>query len=182
MVDYPRFAFRGLLLDTSRHFIPVHTLLTNLDAMERNKMNVFHWHIVDDTSFPYVSIKFPKLSEKGAFDNKYHIYSPADVQNIINYAADRGIRVIPEFDTPGISKKKTVQLVVSGHTLSWGPGQPGLLTECYQGGKPDGSHGPINPILPSSYSFLQDFLSEITSVFKDSYFHVGGDEVSFYCW
>ncbi|UYV75455.1 HEXB [Cordylochernes scorpioides] len=169
ILDYPRYPFRGLLLDTSRHYLPVQTLLTNLDAMEMNKMNVFHWHIVDDTSFPYVSTKFPNLSNKGAFDTRTRIYSPADVQEVINYAADRGIRVIPEFDTPG-------------HTMSWGPGQPGLLTECYKNGKPDGTHGPINPILPSTYTFIESFLSEITSVFKDDYFHVGGDEVSFKCW
>ncbi|XP_059917944.1 beta-hexosaminidase subunit alpha isoform X1 [Gadus macrocephalus] len=167
--DFPSFQYRGILLDTSRHFLPLKAILNTLDAMAYSKFNVFHWHIVDDPSFPYQSRTFPDLSSKGAYHPMSHIYTQSDVRRVLTHARLRGIRVIPEFDSPG-------------HTQSWGKGQPNLLTPCYKGSSPSGTFGPINPASALSYTFMSQFLKEVTSVFPDPYFHLGGDEVNFSCW
>ncbi|XP_074646200.1 beta-hexosaminidase subunit alpha-like [Tubulanus polymorphus] len=166
--DFPRWRHRGVLVDTARHFMRKETLLLHMDAMELNKINVFHWHMVDDQSFPFQSKVFPKLSAKGAFDAE-SVYTLEDVSDIIEYGRLRGIRVIPEFDTPG-------------HVHSWGYGHPEFLTPCYVGNEPDGFYGPIHPLQNTTYNFLEKLFGEILTVFKDRYVHLGGDEVSLGCW
>ncbi|CAI6374645.1 unnamed protein product [Macrosiphum euphorbiae] len=131
-------------------------------------MNVFHWHVmVDDQSFPYQSSAFPNLSERGAF-GKSAIYSRDDVRRVMEHTKRRGIRVIPEFDTPG-------------HTLSWGLGGiPGLLTECSD--SDTNQFGPIDPTVEKNYNFIRTLLSEVSELFHDNYLHLGGDEVDSSCW
>jgi len=166
--DWPRFAHRGMLLDTSRHFLSTNVIKKNLDVMAHTKYNVFHWHIVDDQSFPYVSDVYPDLSGKGAFSPR-HTYSKQDILDIVEYARLRGIRVMPEFDSPG-------------HTQSWGRGQPDLMTRCYVQGRLTGDYGVIDPSSSSTYDFMLKLLTEVLQRFPDQYIHLGGDEVFFDCW
>lgn len=168
--DYPRFAHRGILIDTARHYISKEVLISNLEAMAQNKFNVFHWHIVDDQSFPYQSKVLPNLTEFGSFNPKTHIYTHEDIVEIVNEARLRGIRVIPEFDSPG-------------HTLSWGYGTDHLLTSCYDyNEKPNGFYGPVNPILKWTYTVMQRLFTEVMELFPDMSIHLGGDEVPYECW
>ncbi|XP_066956635.1 beta-hexosaminidase subunit beta-like [Macrobrachium rosenbergii] len=166
--DGPRFPHRGLLIDTSRHYLPLLHILYTIDLLAMNKMNVLHWHIVDSQSFPYVSEAFPDLSFKGAYSPD-RLYSADEIGQVVAYGRLNGVRVVPEFDTPG-------------HTQSWGPGQAGFLTSCYSGGKPDGTFGPVDPTNEANYAFLKTLLTEVTQRFPDRYIHLGGDEVSFNCW
>ena len=114
--DSPRFKWRGLMVDTARHFLPIGHIFRTLDGMAAMKLNVFHWHFSDAQSFSYRSDAFPKLSELGAYAPGA-AYSRDQVKEVINFALARGIRVVPEFDVPA-------------HTASWGKGHPELVAAC----------------------------------------------------
>lgn len=167
--DEPRFGFRGYMLDTSRHYISVDKIKQLLDAMAFNKLNVFHWHFSDDQSFPLVSKTFPQLSRLTSY-RRHWTYNSSQVSDIIQYAADRGIRVMPELDSPG-------------HTYSL-RSIPSLLAKCYNksSGQPTGDFGPVDPTNSSSYQIIGSLVKELHSTFRESYFHAGGDEVDYDCW
>ncbi|KAH7946839.1 hypothetical protein HPB52_004964 [Rhipicephalus sanguineus] len=173
--DFPRFSHRGILLDTARHFLPVPLIKQNLDAMAYNKLNVLHWHLVDDQSWPFYLEAFPNVSKVAAYSQR-HVYSTEDVSGVIEYARLRGIRVIPEIDTPG-------------HTQALGRAFPDALTPCYGNGSRGtanpGSHAAFEMLDPTrniSYSLVQQLLSQVARIFKDPYVHLGMDEVYHDCW
>jgi len=161
--DKPRFPWRGLMIDSGRHFMPVEVIRESLDGMEAVKMNVFHWHLSEDQGFRIESKIFPLLQEKGS-DGLY--YTQDQVRSILEYARDRGIRVIPEFDMPG-------------HATSWFVGYPNLASGSgpYQIERRWGVFNPaMDPSRESTFQFLDRFLGEMTALFPDAYFHIGGDE------
>ena len=163
--DQPRFPWRGMLIDVSRHFIPLDVLKRNLDGMAAVKMNVLHWHLSDDQGFRVESKIFPKLQEMGS-DGMY--YTQAEIREFIAYAHDRGIRVVPEFDMPG-------------HSRSWVIGYPDLASGPGPFTLEDGD--PIlDPTRESTYKFLEKFIAEMSKLFPDAYFHIGGDEVDGKQW
>jgi hexosaminidase len=163
--DQPRFAWRGLLIDVGRHFIPVDVLKRNLDGMEAVKMNVLHLHLSDNQGFRVESKKFPKLQEQGS-EGLY--YTQEEVRDLISYARDRGIRILPEFDMPGHS----TSFFVGYPEIASGPG-PYALDRKW--GVLDPA---MNPTEEKTYKFLDDFIGEMAKLFPDQYFHIGGDEVN----
>ena len=169
ITDYPRFKFRAFMIDTARHYLDMDTILTHLDAMEATKYNVLHWHLVDDQSFPYQSEVFPDLSGKGAYDPVNRIYTPGDIKMVLESARLRGIRVMPEFDTPG-------------HTLSWGKGYPSILSQCINEQGQRTNTGPLEPRFNATYDFVRTLFKEVIEVFPDDALFLGGDEVFFGCW
>jgi hexosaminidase len=161
--DQPRFPWRGLLIDVARHFEPVEVLKRNLDGMAAVKLNVFHWHLTEDQGFRVESKKFPKLHQLGS-DGLY--YTQEQIKEIIAYARDRGIRVVPEFDIPG-------------HSTSWLVGYPELGSAAgpYTIERRPGIFEPaLDPTREEVYKFLEVFLGEMASLFPDAYLHIGGDE------
>ncbi|MBZ5664256.1 MAG: family 20 glycosylhydrolase [Acidobacteriia bacterium] len=165
--DQPRFAWRGLLVDVGRHFIPLDVLKRNLDGMAAVKMNVLHWHLYDHEGFRVESKRFPKLQQAGS-DGLY--YTQDEIRDLIAYAHDRGIRVVPEFEMPGHSRS-----MFAGYPeLASGPGPYPL--------DPGGVDAIMDPTREETYKFIDKFIEEMTKLFPDDYFHIGGDEVSGHQW
>ncbi len=167
--DQPRFPWRGLLIDSSRHFFPVDVIKRNLDGMAAVKMNVLHWHLSDYQGFRVESRRFPKLYEKGS-DGLY--YTQEQLRDVIQYARDRGIRIVPEFDMPG-------------HSTSWFVGYPDLASGPgpYSIERKWGVFDPaMDPTRESTYKFLDTFIGEMAALFPDQFFHIGGDEVNGKQW
>ncbi|WP_154647862.1 beta-N-acetylhexosaminidase [Pedobacter arcticus] len=163
--DNPRFAWRGLMIDVVRHWIPYEVIIRNIDAMLGVKMNVLHLHLTDDQGFRVESKVHPLLHEKGS-NGKY--LTQAQLKDIVKYAADRGIRVVPEFDMPG-------------HASTWFPGYPEYasapgpyqIETKYSHFEPAPTMDPTNEKL---YPFIDAFIAEMASTFPDEYIHIGGDE------
>lgn len=167
--DAPRFPWRGLLIDVSRHFEPVEVLERNLDGMAAVKLNVLHWHLTDDQGFRVESRKYPKLHTMGS-DGLF--YTQEQIREVIAYAADRGIRVVPEFDLPG-------------HATSWLVGHPelGSAPGPYTIERQAGIFEPVlDPTREDVYKVLDGFFGEMAALFPDAYMHIGGDENEGHQW
>jgi hexosaminidase len=167
--DRPRFPWRGLMIDACRHWQPLDVIKRNLDGMASVKLNVLHWHLTEDQGFRVESKRYPRLHGMGSEGN---FYSQEDVRDILEYARERGIRVVAEFDMPG-------------HTGSWFVGHPELAS----------ARGPfalerkygindhcMDPSREALYAFLDGFIGEMAALFPDAYLHIGGDEVNGRIW
>jgi hexosaminidase len=167
--DTPRFRWRGLMIDVSRHFEPVSVIERSLDGMAAVKLNVFHWHLSDDQGFRIESKLYPKLTGMGS-DGLF--YTQEQAKEVVAYARARGIRVVPEFDIPGHS----VSWFVGYPEISSGPGPYKIRREF---GIADEA---MDPTRDSTYKFLDGFIGEMAAIFPDPYMHIGGDESNGVQW
>ena len=155
--DAPRFQYRGLLLDSARHYLPLPSLLRTVDAMSATKLNVLHWHLTDAESFPLALPGFEDLAGAAAWHPRA-VYGPGEVAAVVEHARARGIRVVPEIDVPGHGAwRARPQLMACADTL--------------------------DPTNDGVYAFLAQFLRALTALFPDPYIFLGGDEVDVQaCW
>ena len=183
--DYPRFKYRGMMLDVSRHFMPKEFIKKFIDIMSIHKMNKFHWHLTDDHGWRIEIKQYPKLTEIGSmrdgtlighsrfagknpkFDNIPHggFYTQEEIKDIIKYAEERFIEIIPEIDMPG----HTASLIASYPEL-------GTLKEKTEVKKIWGVQDEILIPTENTFNFLDNLFREIADIFPSSYVHVGGDE------
>jgi len=198
ITDYPRFAWRGLMLDVSRHFFTVAEVKKYIDEMARWKFNTFHWHLTDDEGWRIEIKSLPKLTQVGAWRVQRYghfgdrdfpkpgekatdggFYTQDDIREIVKYAQDRNITIVPEIDVPGHSmaaiaaypelscKKDTSTRVSPGSKFSewYGNGTFKMNVE-----------NALNPSDENVYTFLEKVFTEVAALFPGQYIHVGGDE------
>jgi len=166
--DMPRFPHRELLIDTSRHFQPLQSLMNLIDSLPYAKINTIHWHLTDSQSFPFDSPSHPELAQYGAYDLQEQ-YTPSDISMVVEYGRQRGVRFVVEIDTPG-------------HAASWCYGHPSICPDyptCDE---------PLNPAINETFQVISDLFYDLTGgaqyegIFYDNLMHIGGDEVNTDCW
>ena len=158
--DAPRFPHRGLMIDTARHYQPLASIRAIIDSLPVAKLNVLHWHMVDDQSFPFEVKSHPHMWDAAYAPSQR--YTQADVAGVVEYARVRGVRVMVEFDVPG-------------HGRSWCTGEPDICpsTTCQT---------PLNVASNYTFDVIDDMLTEAAAIFPDELMHLGGDEVDTSCW
>ncbi|HQO50509.1 MAG TPA: family 20 glycosylhydrolase, partial [Bacteroidales bacterium] len=193
IVDFPRFSYRGMHLDVSRHFMPVSLIYTLLDELEQHKMNVFHWHLVDDQGWRIEIKKYPKLTEVGAWredrsdlhwndrplskkdalKNIGGFYTQDEIRAVVAYASQKNITVIPEIEMPAHVMSVLAaypELSCTGENLGVPPGGVWPITHIYCAGKEE------------TFVFLENVLTEVMDLFPSRYIHIGGDEADKTNW
>lgn len=168
--DSPRFAWRGLMIDVSRHFMPLDAIERNIDGMTAVKLNVLHLHLSDDEGFRVESKRASRLTEMVS-DGQF--YTQDQIRELIAYARDRGVRIVPEFDVPG----HAVSWLVAYPELASGPAPTGLVRSEHDQLRP-----PLDPTNEATYKLLDRVFGEMEKLFPDQYFHIGGDEVDGKYW
>jgi len=171
--DMPRLPYRGVMLDTARRFLTLSSIKQVVDYMSFYKMNALHLHLIDTDSWPLQTDKFPLLAAKTAYASKYHTYSESEMKDLVKYALYRGVRIVPEIDTP--SHSWTVCITYPEYCTTY--------TEKSKGGTTFKKKGLVlDPSNEDMWTFLASLLGDVADIFPSKQFHIGMDEVSFYEW
>ena len=193
IIDYPKFKYRGMHLDVSRHFFNIDFIKTYIDMIALHKMNVFHWHLTDDNGWRIEIKKYPELTEKSAWrvDRRHEhwkkqspiqpgekatyggFYTQKEIRDVIQYATDRGIMVIPEIEMPGHTSEVFTaypNLSCLGDTLPVNPGSYWPNDDIFCAGNDE------------VFVFLENVLNEVADLFPSSFIHIGGDEATKTNW
>ncbi len=184
--DAPRFGYRGAGLDVSRTFFPLETIYDFIDWIAYHKINTFHWHITDDNGWRIEIKKYPLLTEKGAWRGPDEVLPPAygsgnkkyggfytqeEIKEVVKYASDRNITIIPEIDMPGHSKAVIETYPHVG---------------CTNEDKTMSVNGEVNNVWcvgkESNYKMIEDIVAELVEIFPSKMIHLGGDEVNMDNW
>nr|CAH8852754.1 unnamed protein product [Trichobilharzia regenti] len=177
--DSPRFPHRGMMIDTARHYLSTETIKNVIAALSMVKMNVLHWHMTDDESFPYVSSVYPELSSKGAYHAHSYVYERDEIDSLVEFARLHGVRVIVEFDSPD-EEYFDCSVITSYyspcHTGSWGKSHPEILSDVSY------DQGLINPVDENVWPFLSNLFGEVLKVFPDNVLHLGGSNYDRHPW
>ncbi|KAG5984979.1 hypothetical protein E4U55_002386 [Claviceps digitariae] len=175
--DYPKYPYRGVMIDTGRNFISVSKIKEQIDGLALSKMNILHWHITDAQSWPIHLHSYPEVT-KDAYSPR-EIYSDGDVEHILSYAHARGVRVIPEIDMPGHSSSGWKQIdkdIVTCQNSWWSNDDWPLHTAV------EPNPGQLDVLNSKTYTVVKKVYSEISKRFADNFFHVGGDELQVHCF
>jgi hexosaminidase len=170
--DYPRFRWRGLMVDASRHFMSVEQIKQHIDILSQYKINVLHWHLTDDQGWRVEIKKYPRLTEVGAVRTEFDgsvtkgYYTQEQIREVVAYAAERFVTVVPEIEMPG-------------HSMAAIRSYPELSCDKQPVGNFSVWGSPDIVLCPGSeftFQFLEDVVAEIAPLFPGRYFHIGGDE------
>ncbi|OAA48795.1 beta-hexosaminidase precursor [Cordyceps fumosorosea ARSEF 2679] len=175
--DHPNYPYRGVMVDTGRNFISVGKLREQIDGLALSKMNILHWHITDDQSWPMRLDAFPEFT-KDAYSER-ETYSANDVADVIAYARARGVRVMPEIDMPGHSSSGWQQHdkdIVTCQNSWWSNDNWPLHTAVQP------NPGQLDVLNPNTYKTVEKVYAELSKRFPDEFFHVGGDELQTGCF
>lgn len=173
IIDEPQLPHRGIMIDTAKHYLQKSTIERLIINMPLSKLNVLHWHMADDESFPIQLGSHPELAQYGSYSPQ-KIYTSNDLKSLVSLASKNGVKIVPEIET-------------LAHVRSWflAPTWKGknLTIDCNIIGQTGKYSQLLDPSKSEALQLIQDVVSELDNIFKDSpYIHLGGNDISYGCW